>query len=48
MQEIKIKTSYKSEVIDVTKEIKEAVIKSGIKNGIVTILSSFNCKCDTF
>ena len=37
MQEIKIKTSYKSEVIDITKEIKEAVIKSGIKNGIVTI-----------
>ena len=37
MQEIRIKTSYKSEVIDITKEIKEAVIKSGIKNGIVTI-----------
>ena len=37
MQEIKIKTNYKSEVIDVTKEIKEAVIKSGIKNGIVTV-----------
>ncbi len=37
MQEIRIKTNYKSEVIDVTKEIKEAVIKSGIKNGIVTV-----------
>ena len=37
MQEIKIKTNYKSEIIDITKEVKEAVIKSGIKNGIVTI-----------
>ena len=37
MQEIKIKTNYKSEVIDITKEIKEAVIKSGVKNGIVTV-----------
>jgi len=37
MQEIRIKTNYKSEVIDITKEIKEAVIKSGVKNGIATI-----------
>jgi len=37
MQEIKIKTNYKSEVIDITKEVKEKVIKSGVKNGIVTI-----------
>jgi secondary thiamine-phosphate synthase enzyme len=37
MREIKIKTNYKSEVIDVTKEIKEAVIKSGIKSGIATV-----------
>ena len=37
MQEIKIKTNYKSEIIDITKEVKEAVIKSGVKNGIVTI-----------
>jgi len=37
MQEIRIKTNYKSEVIDITKEIKEAVIKSGVKNGIVTV-----------
>jgi len=37
MQEIRIKTNYKSEVIDITNEIKEAVIKSGVKNGIVTI-----------
>jgi len=31
------KTKYKSEVIDITKDIKEAVIKSGIKDGIVTV-----------
>ena len=37
MKEIKIKSNYKSEIIDITKEIKEVVIKSGIKSGIVTI-----------
>jgi len=37
MQKIKVKTNYKSEIIDLTKEIKEVVIKSGIKNGTATI-----------
>ena len=37
MHEIKIQTKYKSEVIDITKDIKEAVIKSGVRNGIVTL-----------
>jgi len=37
MQKIKIKTNYKSEIIDLTKEIKEAVIKSGIKEGIAVV-----------
>jgi len=37
MQKIKINTNYKSEIIDVTEEIKEAVIKSGVKNGIVSV-----------
>ncbi len=37
MKEIIIKTNYKSEIIDITKEIKETVIKSGIKKGIVTV-----------
>ncbi len=37
MQEIIIKTKYKSEVIDITKDIKEAVIKSGVRDGIVTV-----------
>ena len=37
MQVIKFNTKYKSEVIDITNEVKEAVIRSGIKNGIVTV-----------
>jgi secondary thiamine-phosphate synthase enzyme len=37
MQTIKVKTNYKSEVVDITKDIKEAVIKSGIKSGIATV-----------
>ena len=37
MKEIRIKSNYKSEIIDITKEIKEVVIKSGVKSGIVTI-----------
>ena len=37
MQTLKIKTKYKSEVIDITNELKEAVIKSGVKNGILNI-----------
>ena len=37
MQKLTFKTNYKSEVIDITEEIKEAVIKSGVKDGIVTV-----------
>ncbi len=37
MQKLTFKTNYKSEVINITDEIKEAVIKSGVKNGIVTV-----------
>ncbi len=37
MKKIIINTKYKSEVIDITKLIKEEVIKSGIKEGIVNI-----------
>ena len=36
---INLKTNYKSEVVDVTEDVKEAVIKSGVKDGIVTIFS---------
>ncbi len=37
MKKIIINTKYKSEVIDITKLIKEEVIKSGIKEGIINI-----------
>ena len=37
MQVLKIKTNYKSEIIDITKELQEAVIKSGIKSGVLNI-----------
>ena len=34
---IKINTSYKSEIVDITKDVKEAIIKSGVKDGIATL-----------
>ena len=34
---IKINTSYKSEIVDITKQVKEVIIKSGIKDGIATL-----------
>ncbi len=37
MRKLTYNTSYKSEVIDITADIKETVIKSGVKNGIVTV-----------
>jgi len=37
MQKLTFKTNYKSEVLDITNEIQEAVIRSGVKNGIVTL-----------
>jgi secondary thiamine-phosphate synthase enzyme len=37
MKTLKYKTTYKSQVIDITKDIKEAVIKSGVKDGIVSV-----------
>ena len=37
MRKFLIKTNYKSEVINITESIKEEVIKSGIKQGIVNI-----------
>ncbi len=37
MQKLTFKTNYKSEVVDITEDIKEAVIKSGVKDGIVTV-----------
>jgi len=37
MQTLTYKTNYKSQVIDITKDVKEAVIKSGVKDGIVSV-----------
>jgi secondary thiamine-phosphate synthase enzyme len=34
---IKVTTEHKSHMVDITQEIKEAIIKSGVKSGIVTI-----------
>jgi secondary thiamine-phosphate synthase enzyme len=34
---IEFKTEYESQMIDITKEIKEAVIKSGVKSEIVSV-----------
>lgn len=39
MQTIKLKTKYKTEMIDITKKVKEAVIKSGVKNGLCSIFT---------
>ena len=37
MQKLKYKTNYKSEVIDITDDIKEAIIKSGVKDGMAVV-----------
>jgi len=37
MRKLKIKTNHKSEIIDITNEIKESVIKSGVKNGMAVV-----------
>jgi len=37
MKKLRFKTNYKSEVVDITNEIKEAVIKSGVKDGMAVV-----------
>ena len=39
MQEVTIQTNHKSEMVDITEIVKEAVIKSGIKNGICNVFT---------
>ena len=39
MQTISLKSSHKTEMIEITKQINEAVIKSGIKEGVCTIFT---------
>lgn len=37
MQKLTYNTKHKTQMIDITKDVKEAVIKSGVKDGIVTV-----------
>jgi secondary thiamine-phosphate synthase enzyme len=37
MQKIKIKSNRREELIDITKEVKNYLIESNIKNGIITL-----------
>jgi secondary thiamine-phosphate synthase enzyme len=39
MKEMKFPTSHKTQLMDITNEVTEEVIKSGIKDGIVTVFS---------
>ncbi len=39
MQTIKLETSHKSEMIDITAQVREAVIKSGIKEGLCSVFT---------
>ncbi|WP_200762947.1 secondary thiamine-phosphate synthase enzyme YjbQ [Nitrosophilus alvini] len=39
MQKVTLKSDHKSEMIDITEIVKEAVIKSGIKSGVCTIFT---------
>ena len=39
MQKLKLKTNHRSEMVEITDLVKEAVIKSGIKEGLCTIFS---------
>ena len=37
MQTVKLKTKYKSEMIDITEQVKDEVVKLGVTNGLCTI-----------
>jgi secondary thiamine-phosphate synthase enzyme len=37
VQKIALKSKHRSEVIEITNEVQEAVIKSGIKDGVVVV-----------
>jgi secondary thiamine-phosphate synthase enzyme len=37
MQTVKLKTKYKSEMIDITEHVKEKVVKLGVTNGLCTV-----------
>ncbi len=40
MQTIKIDTKYKTQMIDITEQVKDEVVKLGITNGLCTIFCS--------
>ena len=37
MKTVKLKTKYKSQMVDITKEVKEEVVRLGVTNGLCTI-----------
>lgn len=39
METIKLVTEYKTQMIDITDKVKEAVIKSGVKNGLCSVFT---------
>lgn len=39
MKTMKFPTSHKTQLMDITEEIKESIIKSGVKDGICTIFT---------
>ncbi len=36
----KVKTSYRSQLVDITQQVKEVISKSGVKDGICVVFSS--------
>jgi len=40
MQAVKLKTKYKTQMIDITEQVRDEVIKLGITNGLCTIFST--------
>ncbi len=39
MTKVQLKTEHTTQMIDITKDVKEAVIKSGVKDGIVVVFT---------
>ena len=41
MQTVHFKTKYRSEMIDITDQVREEVMKKGIKNGLCTVFTTY-------
>jgi len=39
METITLNSNYKTEMVDISKDVKEAIIKSGVKNGLCSIFT---------